>query len=151
MNSLTMNDIIIRDYHADDLESICKLINELGYATSTEEMQTRMKRIVTHPDYRTIVALKQNQVLGFAGVFHCLFWEQNGSYIKIQSLVVCESARRKGVGRLLLNEVEKWGKDNGARLITLNSGNRPERVAAHQFYPQSGYITTSTGYTKLLD
>ena len=46
--------------------------------------------------------------------------------------------------------VEDWAKKNDCIAITLNSGNREERIAAHNFYKNLGYIGKSTGFSKSL-
>ncbi|MES2478714.1 MAG: GNAT family N-acetyltransferase [Bacteroidota bacterium] len=146
-----MSELLIRDFRPNDVEALCRLTIELGYPTTADEMKQRMNCILQNPDYKTILATSQTEVLGYIGMFKCLFWEQNGCYIKVQSLVVSSSARRQGIGETLLEEAEKWGRAIGAKLITLNSGNRAERFAAHQFYPAQGYEAKSTGYVKLID
>ncbi|MDQ0270565.1 hypothetical protein [Cytobacillus purgationiresistens] len=42
------------------------------------------------------------------------------------------------------------GKRSGAEAIALNSGNREERKAAHQFYKDNGYEIKSSGFVKKL-
>ncbi|WP_267879771.1 GNAT family N-acetyltransferase [Pontibacillus marinus] len=58
--------------------------------------------------------------------------------------------RRKGIGKILIEEVESWAEKQGAIAITLNSGNRSERAEAHQFYSSMGYTSKSIGFGKKL-
>lgn len=146
-----MEQLLVREFRETDIEALCQLTIELGYPTLVEEMKERMCHILQNPDYKTIVATMHEEVIGYIGMFKCLFWEQNGCYIKVQSLVVSSNSRRQKAGETLLKEAEKWGRTIGAKLITLNSGNRAERFAAHQFYPDQGYEAKSTGYIKLID
>ncbi|UYZ15549.1 GNAT family N-acetyltransferase [Brevibacillus sp. WF146] len=50
------------------------------------------------------------------------------------ALVVDSKIRNQGIGKMLVNEAEKWAKEQGAISIGLNSGNRKERQNAHRFY-----------------
>lgn len=53
-------------------------------------------------------------------------------------IAVSSDFRKKGIGKMLLNEVEKWARDTGAYGIRLVSG--ATRTGAHAFYSACGYI-----------
>lgn len=55
----------------------------------------------------------------------------------ILGLAVAQSDRRKGLGRKLMAEAERWAKDNGIHIMRLNSG--VDRTHAHSFYRAIGY------------
>ncbi len=48
----------------------------------------------------------------------------------------------------LLKACEEWAIQQGAVAITLNSGNREERQAAHAFYKSNGYIGKVRGFQR---
>ncbi|MGN8842877.1 hypothetical protein ACTNDN_08660 [Niallia sp. HCP3S3_B10] len=48
------------------------------------------------------------------------------------------------MGKLLLKQVESFVKNLGVDGIGLNSGNRPDRTNAQQFYKKMGYTAEST-------
>ncbi|MGX1450678.1 GNAT superfamily N-acetyltransferase [Cytobacillus horneckiae] len=52
------------------------------------------------------------------------------------------------IGKQLLEEAESWAKEIGATGIGLNSGNRPERISAHKFYKNNGYLEKCVGFAK---
>jgi GNAT superfamily N-acetyltransferase len=143
-------DVIIRNFTSADLAEVTSLTNELGYPTSLGEMQKRMKEIAQHQHYRTIVAEVKGKVVGYAGLVKSFFWEQNGTYVRIQALVVKSGERRIGVGRNLIQEAERWATEVGAGMLFLNCGNRNEREGAHKFYNDLGFEGKSTGYVKKL-
>jgi len=142
------NQIIIRESNDSDIYEIAQLMVELGYPTTNEDMVERMKRIQLNADYKTIVAIYNNELAGMIGLIKNLFWERNGHYIKIQALVVKLSFRRKGIGELLIKSAEKWAKEIGAHSLSLNCGNKKERNEAHKFYPGVGFQLISSGYYK---
>ena len=145
-----MSLITVRPATEADMTALTMLMNELGYLTTPEEMKERYDNILQQPDYKTLVAVKDEEVLGTAGILKIHYWECNGHYLRVQALVVRSTARRLGVGRLLLQAVEDWGLETGAVLISLNCGNKKSREAAHRFYPRVGFEHTSSGYTKWL-
>lgn len=66
-----------------------------------------------------------------AGLCTGLFYEFDGSYVRIVAFVVDSNYRRKGIGKNLIQEAENWAKKQGAIAIGLNSGNCEERKAEH--------------------
>ena len=143
-------DIITRNFVETDMPQIAALACELGYPTTEEEMSSRMKNILQNEDYKTVVIAKGHTILGFIGMFKCFYWERNGCYIRIQSLVVSKDAKRLGIGKMLIQAAEKWGHETGALTLSLNCGHKAAREAAHQFYPQMGFLHSAAGYTKEL-
>jgi GNAT superfamily N-acetyltransferase len=144
------HDLFSREFQPSDLPEITALMGELGYPTTLAEMTVRMEHISSNSDYRTLVVVKEREVVGMVGMMRCWFWEQNGFYVKIQALVVKSTARRMGVGEHLVGCAESWARSIGASAIFLNSGNKEERKAAHAFYPRMGFEHKSSGYVKQL-
>jgi len=145
-----MSGIIVRPATEADLPTLALLMTELGYPSSLPEMAERFRNIRQQAGYETLVAEGGGEVLGAAGILRVQYWERTGHYIRVQVLVVRSTARRLGVGRILLRAVEDLGLETGATLISLNCGHKDARIAAHQFYPQMGFEHTSAGYTKWL-
>jgi len=140
--------VIIRDATVSDVNDLTLLINQLGYPTTAAEMENRFKAVTAHPDYKTIVAVLNKEVVGMAGLCKGIFYELNGNYLRILALVVKQTRRKQGIGEKLIEAAEAWATREGLNTIFVNSGNREERIAAHIFYPRMGYILKSSGYAK---
>src|SRR5207249_10876972 len=71
-----------------------------------------------------------------------------GSRVEILGLVVSSTARRTGIARLLIEEVERWAKKIGVEVVSVRSNTK--RAEAHLFYPAMGYkqIKTQAVYEK---
>jgi GNAT superfamily N-acetyltransferase len=69
---------------------------------------------------------------------------------EIGGLVVDESYRRRGVGRLLMEQAERWAREKGCGAICLRSN--VVRKDAHAFYERIGYsnVKTSRVFHKIL-
>lgn len=78
-------------------------------------------------------------------------YEKNDNYVRIVALVVDSIYRKQGIGENLIEKAEEWAKEQGANGIVLNSGNRRERIDAHQFYLKRGFEGKSTGFVKILN
>lgn len=143
-----MNRFCIRDFVFSDLDSLTTLTNELGYPSTVEEMEKRMKSIVLNKNYKTFVAVSDGMVVGYCGAFLYDCWEHNEQIMRIEVLVVDSQTRRAGIGKELITSAEVWAAEHGVKISSLNSGNRAERESAHEFYPRLGYEARSTGYSK---
>jgi GNAT superfamily N-acetyltransferase len=146
---MTMS-MTIRDATSADVPALAELITQLGYPTTPEQMASRFDRLQLHSDYRLLLAEDEQGAVGLIGLHRGLSWEADDDYVRITVLVVHGRARRQGVGEALIDVAEGWTRAQGISRLILNSGNRPERAAAHQFYPRLGFTASSTGYSKTL-
>lgn len=138
----------IRAIQPKDIIDLVELMSELGYPTTLEELKERLGLLRKHDDYEVLVAVKNNQVIGFAGLCKGLAFEFTGVYVRIIAFVVSSKQRKQGIGTMLIKACEEWAIQQGAVAITLNSGNRKERQTAHAFYIGNGYVGKSTGFSK---
>ncbi|MCA0987565.1 GNAT family N-acetyltransferase [Guptibacillus algicola] len=141
---------MIRKAIDSDIEVLAHLMGELGYPTSTEEMEIRMGVIFEESSNHTYVFVRDNGVVGMIGFMHCYRYENSDSYIRINGFVVDSESRGIGIGKALLRFAESWARESGATMVTLNSGNRTERKAAHAFYERCGFEGNATGFYKKL-
>ena len=142
--------IVIRDADVNDLAALTGLMTDLGYPATLEEFTGRFKHIAVHPDYKTIVALAGDELVGMAGLSKNIYYEANGMYLRILAFVVKQNCRELGIGRLLIEASEQWALEQGLTTVFINSGNRAERDAAHAFYKKMGYAIKSSGFVKKL-
>ncbi|MDW0116804.1 GNAT family N-acetyltransferase [Sporosarcina thermotolerans] len=140
--------IEIREVQQTDYKDLVELMSELGYPTTLEELTKRMELLRKNVDYEALVVVKNNQVIGFAGLCKALAFEFTGIYVRIIAFVVSSKQRKQGIGTMLLKACEEWAIQQGAVAMTLNSGNRDERQTAHIFYTSNGYVGKSTGFSK---
>ena len=82
------NQVIVRDARKEDIEELTLLMTDLGYPTTLAEFKARFENISAHPDYRTIVALANGEMVGMAGLSRNIFYEMNGNYMRILAFVV---------------------------------------------------------------
>ena len=66
----------------------------------------------------------------------------------LTALVVSSSARRRGVGRMLVGAVESWALAEGCARVALLSG--LSRHDAHSFYERLGFAHSGRRYSKNL-
>ncbi|MDB5144798.1 MAG: family N-acetyltransferase [Mucilaginibacter sp.] len=142
--------VLIRDANEGDIGALTVLMNELGYSTSFSEMENRFKNITVHPDYKTLVAIVNNEIVGMAGLAKGISYEKNGSYMRIVAFVVNQNRRKNGVGKALMTASEDWAISQNLNTIVISSRNIDQRRAAHAFYLKMGYAIKSSGFVKQL-
>jgi ribosomal protein S18 acetylase RimI-like enzyme len=142
------SNVSIRAARLNDAPELAALMCELGYQTTSDEMRTRLRSILSDARYSTFVAKIGKELCGIIGTLTHMSHEQNDLSGKIVALVVSKKHRRSGVGRGLIVAAEKdFAKRNVVR-VTLTT--RFERTEAHRFYEALGYLRTGFRFGKNL-
>jgi GNAT superfamily N-acetyltransferase len=138
----------IRPAEARDAEAVARLVTQLGYPTTTADMQDRLRVLLSHPDYHVVVAERNGAVAGIAGAHVGRALESDGVHGRVIALAVDEGCKRCGIGTRLMEYLEGWLKAQGAVMLILTSGNH--RTEAHEFYRALGYDQTGVRFVKRL-
>jgi GNAT superfamily N-acetyltransferase len=140
----------IRVAEEADAAEIAGLTAELGYGVESVVLRDRLSRILARPDQRFLIADVDGRQVGWLHVAIAEFVEA-GRFAWIAGLVVAETHRRQGIGRLLMGRAEDWARDQGCSIVRLWSSS--SRAAAHRFYERLGYtnIKTQFSFAKSLD
>ncbi|HKW87457.1 MAG TPA: GNAT family N-acetyltransferase [Candidatus Acidoferrales bacterium] len=146
----TANRVVIRPATIEDSPRLAPLSGQLGYPSTSSQVESRMSPILADPEHVIFVAEQSGgEISGWADVFimHTIGAEPRA---EIAGLVVDESCRSQGIGRLLMARVEEWARAKGCAAVSLRSNVIRER--AHKFYEQLGYqlIKTQKSFRKTL-
>jgi len=136
---------VVREATVEDAASIYTLALELADALGDrrprfEAVQARLLELVEEPRARVLVAECEGGVVGAASLWIKPDLAHGDTVIAVPMLVVFESARRQGVGKLLVEEIQAIGAAEDAALIELvtTRQNKP----AHAFYRSLGFVET---------
>ena len=132
-----MNNTLIRPAGLDDISELSALCEELGYPSLNQKVKKRLEKIQNSRSDIILVAVEKGIVIGWIHVFIALRLESD-PFAEIGGLVVSSKQRGRGVGKILVNEAEKWAKENGSATIRVRS--RTSRMKTRQFYEKEGYI-----------
>jgi len=129
-----------------DAEVIAELARELGYPNEIAAIRSRICPI-GETGLLLVAVDGSDKPVGFIQA-HRVSIIEVGFRVEILGLVVSSIARRKGIARALISEVELWANKIGAKVVSVRSNTK--RVEAHLFYPALGYnqIKTQTVYEK---
>ena len=98
-------------------------------------------------NYLIYVACIENKVVGFIGIEVSYVFELPKQIMRVNALAVDKNYQNKGIGKHLIQEVEKYAKINNMAAITLNSG--ISRKTARIFYEKQGYKMNIELYDKI--
>ncbi|MBK9071799.1 MAG: GNAT family N-acetyltransferase [Myxococcales bacterium] len=131
----------VRPMRIEDVSRVSELSAELGYPVAVEVLERRFARIVENAAQALFVAAIDGRVAGWIHI-HPQWLLESEPYAEIGGLVVSKDARRRGAGRALVLEAQRWARTQGlARLRVRSNINRQE---AHQFYPALGFAWVKT-------
>jgi ribosomal protein S18 acetylase RimI-like enzyme len=135
----------VREATGGDAEEIHALAGELAGAVGdsapgVEGVRARLSELLEESRARVLVAEGEGGILGAASLWIKPDLAHGDIVIEVPMLVVFESARRQGVGKLLVEEIQAIGAAENAALIELvaTRQNKP----AHAFYRSLGFVET---------
>ena len=143
------NGVHIRAAADPDAESIARLMGELGYPSTPEQVRARMARVAGDDPYAAFVAEVDGAVAGFLGLQTGWAYEHDRPFARIITLVVDARVRRRGVGAALVEFAEVWARERGAYVLMLTTNVR--RQEAHRFYESVGFSRTGYRYARALE
>jgi GNAT superfamily N-acetyltransferase len=126
---------------ASDADDVARLCGQLGYAASPEEVTTRFLHIARRRDQAVFVAELEGCVVGWLHVAVHRTIECD-LMAEILGLVIDESARRRGIGAMLVTDAERWAAEMACATVRVRS--RIARERAHAFYERAGYRRIKT-------
>jgi ribosomal protein S18 acetylase RimI-like enzyme len=134
----------VREASAEDAEIIHSLAAELAGAVgdsppSLENVRERLAELLEEPRARVLVA-EGDVIVGVVSLWIKPDLAHGDSVVEVPMLVISEDRRREGVGKLMMEEVQRLAADNGATLIELvaTTQNNPAR----EFYRSLGFVET---------
>ena len=128
--------ILIRGSVLEDSKAIADLSGQLGYPASSEEINVRLEKVISHPENCAFSAVCDGQVIGWIHAFYTLRIE-TPPFVEIAGLVVDQNNRKKDVGRELVSSVINWAKRFQTTSVRVRSN--VMRHEAHDFYRRIGF------------
>src|SRR5262245_39651812 len=139
----------VRHAIAADVPALAHLMSELGYPTSLEEMDARMRGVRDRTDYAAFVAEANGVVAGMIGVCVSPSFYHTDPDGAIVALVVSSEFRGRGIGALLVGRGEEWLRERGVKRVTVKPSTHREN--AHRLYARLGYEHTGLRFSKTID
>jgi GNAT superfamily N-acetyltransferase len=127
----------IRSPQLSDLPRLSELSSQLGYPVSEADLGRRLTHLLFRPDHHLVLAeTPPDQVVGWIHAAEQWVLESEPA-CEILGLVVDQSCRGQGIGRMLVAAIETWAVTRG--LATIKVRSNVVRAESHPFYERLGY------------
>jgi ribosomal protein S18 acetylase RimI-like enzyme len=136
----------VRAATTEDAEVIYALACELAGAVGDsppgfENVRERLAELLQEPQAQVIVAEgRDGVVVGVASFWIKPDLAHGDTVVEVPMLVVTEESRGEGVGKALMEEVQRLAAEKDANLIELVA--TTQNVAAREFYRTLGFVET---------
>ena len=142
---------VIRKISQRDVQAAAAIWREvLDVWNATDENVAETCSIMEQDDrYVTFVAEADGKIVGLAAAVKALAIGHPGGYVKMNGIGVLPEYRHLGIGKKLMEHVERFAMEQGAPYVGLASG--INRAEAHAFYEHIGYRKTSYWFRKNLE
>lgn len=127
--------INVRKAAISDSKYLVELSKQLGYETNEEDLIKRFN-LLYQRQQEVFVAEMNQIVVGYIS-FEPYYTLYINPGLNITALVVDKKYQKKGIGKALVNEAEKYAKENGLAFLRANSSSG--RIDAHKFYRIVGF------------
>ena len=132
-------DFHLRKATMRDAEAICRLSGELGYKTTIENTKIRLEEVSRNDDHFVVVVYDHQKVVGWIHAFYSISIESD-SFIEIGGLVIDNTYRRTGLGKMLVEKIIEWSQLKKTNKLRVRSN--VIRKETHQFYESMGFSLT---------
>jgi N-acetylglutamate synthase-like GNAT family acetyltransferase len=138
----------IREAVRGDAAAVAGLLGQLGYPTGADTAAARIERHAASAADTLLVAEADGRVIGIAALHVSLALEYDGDAGKLSAIVVDQASRGRGVGKALVEAVERDARARGCVVLFLTTNER--RKDAHAFYRALGFDETGRRFAKQL-
>ena len=138
--------LIIRPAELRDSDALFALARAFATSFTVERssFESSLAALLESPNAFIAVASNMDQLVGYVlGFDHHTFYA-NGRAAWVEEIMVSDDARRRGVGRRLMETFEGWARTRESKLIALAT-----RRAA-PFYSRLGFEESATYFRKFL-
>ncbi len=146
-----VGELNVRSAEIEDIPVLCTLMEQLtGHTVTPDTMENRLSFVAESPFDSLYVCHENEAVLGLLAFRIRENIEDVSRYGEVSVIVVDEEARRKGVGRFLMEFAERLAVEKECIGTWLVSGFGREENA-HHFYKDIGYEVTGYRFVKRFD
>ena len=136
---------MIRTADAGDAHALARLIGQLGYAVTGDEVSERLQAM--HTEGRVVLLAElEDAVVGCLSTSVMRVLHRPAPVGRISMMVVDEKLRSRGIGAVLVAAAEQALAAQGCAMVEVTSHQR--RTEAHRFYERLGYAKTSVRLAK---
>ena len=131
--------MMLRIAQLADAPEVHRLIFQLGYTLSQEQVERNMRAYQEDPDQGLFVVQMDTGIIGLLAFDVAQTFHRLEKQMRVVSLVVDAEHRCLGVGKRLLEAVEEEARRRGCWVVEVTSSSLREKEGVHVFYERVGY------------
>ena len=129
------NPVTVRAFVPEDIDVVIDLLQDVSaYRPPADAILLLAKAFAVQPSCYACVAVQDGRLIGFGSVFF-LSRLRGGVSAIIEDVVVAESFRGHGIGRIILNAILEVASERGSFKVTLEAP-----PSAEKFYCAAGFV-----------
>lgn len=136
-------DLMLRPAMPDDASRISHLLDQLGWSVPPEGVVAELS---ASPSTDVVVAALDDDVVGVVAITTRRQFQRAGNLVTIDTLVVDEAHRSRGIGERLIDVALETAARNNAQAVEVVSALR--RVEARRFYERLGFEVTANYFVR---
>ncbi len=142
-----MANIVLRNAETTDVDAVYAFLCALSEKEyNREKFEEYYNTCLANDKNIYIIAEAEGKPVGFLSCHGQLLLHHAGWAYEIQEMFTDEAYRSHGIGKLMIEELEKRLSDITYDVLEVTSNNRRSR--AHNFYLKNGFAQTHQKFTK---
>ncbi len=141
-----MKNLKIKDLNTiEEMASAFDLVSQMYSQMSFEDYISRLQEMIERNDFKMVAVYIDDEMVGVSGywIFMMLYC---GRYLQASNLIVSQNFRSQGVGKKILDYLEKKAKISGCQKVVLDS--YVENKKSHPLYYREGFYIRGFHFMK---
>ncbi len=131
----------------ENLDEILKLTQQLNPDIPISKLKERQLKMFEFENYKCFGLFDGKQLVGLSSGWITVKL-YSGKQLEVDNVVVDNTIQSKGLGSVMMKEIELWVKENDCETIELNTYIQNDR--SHKFYFNQGYKILGFHFQKQL-
>lgn len=124
-----------------------ELLQQLNPQKEDHQIVSRLEKMVNFPNYECFGLFDKEKIIGISSCWttvriYC------GKQLELDNVVIDKSFQSNGLGKIFLDKIETWAKENKYDSINLNTYTSNSR--SHKFYFNQGLSILGFHFQKLV-
>ncbi len=141
-------DITIRAAETEDIPRMSELLGDLfsiesDFEPNSEKQARGLDMLVNESSgvSHVLIAVREGKVVGMATVQTLISTAEGGRVGLVEDVIVAQDSRGLGIGTLLLEGIEQWGRSRNLKRLQLLADR--DNHSGLAYYTKHGWSTTS--------
>ncbi|APY07860.1 GNAT family N-acetyltransferase [Winogradskyella sp. J14-2] len=121
---------------SSELDSIVPLVFDLNQGKISKSVLIARFNEMKNQNYECAIILSEGKIIGVTGLWFCTR-HYSGKSVEIDHVYITPKYRKKGLGKLFMNWIQKYCKTKGYESLELNT--YVQNYPSHKFYYNEGF------------